>query len=141
MNHPSWADFDLGEDEDGSKKDLIQLHADLHGTETYTIEYETFTNPSLRRQHRVKLKDCLLLLRDGVPRIGLEWAIDDFGETTQVYVVFGPAHLKTLAHNFEAMLKLTPEQGLKRIECESEIKLGQPAARQRALRRLDSALY
>ncbi len=141
VNHPSWVDFDLAEDEEGSKRDLIQLHADLSGTETYTLEYETFSNPSLRRHHRAKQKDCLLLIRNGVPRIGLEWIVDVFGEATQVYVVFGQSHLRKLTANFESILALNEQQGLSRVEQKQPLDPRVAVDRLTALRRLDSALH
>ncbi len=136
VNHPDWPEYDLSEDEDGTKKKLIQLHADINQTETYTIEYNCFNNTKLRVRHQIEMRDCLILVRNGVPCFGLEWSIDVFGEADKVYVIFGESQLKLLKENFLAMLELDDEDGLHRIESEELLDTTSSENRKKAINRL-----
>jgi len=136
VNHPDWPEYDLMEDELGSKKKLIQLHADLEKTDTYTIEYSSFNNSKLRSRHKIEMRDCLILVRNGVPSFGLEWSIDVFGEADKVYVVFGESQLKALKENFLAMLELDDEDGLVKIQAQNILDTTIAANRKEAIGRL-----
>ena len=136
VNHPDWPEYNLEEDETGSKKNLIQLHADLEKTETYTIEYNSFNNLKLRSRHKIEMRECLILVRNEAPCFGLEWSIDVFGEADKVYVVFGESQLKALNENFLAMLELDEEDGLVTIQSQERLDTKIPEDRKRAINRL-----
>mgnify|MGYP001201633418 CR=1 FL=1 len=136
VNHPDWPEYNLEEDEKGTKKNLIQLHADINQTETYTIEYNSFNNTKLRSRHQIEMRDCLILVRNGVPCFGLEWSIDVFGEADKVYVVFGESQLKFLKENFLAILELDDEDGLNKITSKESLDTTVSENRKKAIKRL-----
>jgi len=136
VNHPDWPEYNLAEDEEGTKKKLLQLHADIKGAETYTIEYGAFTNSRLRSRIRVEMRDCLILVRNGSPYFGLEWAVDVFGEADKVYVVFGPSQLKSMYENVLAILELDEEDGLTKIQPNEVIDISNSNERDIAMKRL-----
>ena len=136
INHPDWPQYNLEEDELGAKRKLIQLHSDIMGTETYTIEYDSFTNSKLRSRNKIEMRDCLLLIRNGIPCFGLEWSIDVFGEADKVYVVFGNSQLKALKDNFLAMLELDEEDGVIQIESSEKLNTKIKEKRDDAMHRL-----
>jgi hypothetical protein len=74
--------------------------------ETYTIEYKSFTNSMLRTRYNIEARDCMLLVRNGKPYFGLEWAVDLFGEADKVYVVFGQSQLSSLFENLQSILRV-----------------------------------
>ena len=136
INHPDWPQYNLAEDELGAKRKLIQLHSDIIGTETYTIEYDSFTNSKIRSRNKIEMRDCLLLIRNGIPCFGLEWSIDVFGEADKVYVVFGNSQLRALKENFLAMLELDEEDGVTQIESSEKLNTKIKEKRDDAMRRL-----
>jgi hypothetical protein len=140
VNHPDWPGFDLGEDEEGAKKRLIQLHANLKGTETYTIEYNSFMNSRIRTRYGMELRDCMILVRNGKPYFGLEWAVDLFGEADKVYVVFGQSQLNTLYDNMLAILDVDQSDGLSIIEQQNPYEIENLEEIKRAMSDLKSIL-
>ena len=82
------------------------------------------------------MRDCLILVRNGVPYFGLEWSIDVFGEADKVYVVFGESQLKALNENFLAMLELDEEDGLVTIQSQDRLDTKIPENRKKAISRL-----
>ena len=82
------------------------------------------------------MRDCLLLIRNGIPCFGLEWSIDVFGEADKVYVVFGNSQLKALKDNFLAMLELDEEDGVTQIKSNEKLNTKIKEKRDHAMRRL-----
>ena len=140
INHPDWPGFNLAEDEQGAKKELIQLHANIKGTETYTIEYDSFNNSMIRSRYNIDLRDCMLLVRNGKPYFGLEWAVDVFGEADKVYVVFGQSQLNSLYDNLQSILRVEESDGLTQIEANSPLDTITEDGRKEAMRSLNGIL-
>tara|TARA_B100001113_G_scaffold351581_1_gene350985 strand:- start:241 stop:1314 length:1074 start_codon:yes stop_codon:yes gene_type:complete len=140
VNHPDWPSFDLAEDELGAKKELIQLHANIIGTETYTIEYNSFKDPIIRSRYNIDLRDCMLLVRNGKPYFGLEWAVDLFGEADKVYVVFGQSQLNSLYENLQSILRVDEGHGLIQIPKKIPFDTSTEDGRRDAMRHLQSIL-
>ena len=140
VNHPDWPDFDLAEDEEGAKKKLIQLHSNMNGTETYTIEYKSFTNSMIRTRYNIEARDCMLLVRNGKPYFGLEWAVDLFGEADKVYVVFGQSQLNSLFENLQSILRVEEADGLTKIPQDTPFDTNTDDGRQEAMRALQRIL-
>jgi hypothetical protein len=140
VNHPDWPAFDLAEDEEGAKKKLIQLHANINGTETYTVEYKSFMNTKIRSRYNIELRDCLLLVRNDKPYFGLEWAVDLFGEADKVYVVFGQSQLNNLYENLQGILRMDESDGLTLVPENAPYDTNTDEGRQQAMKALKSIL-
>ena len=140
VNHPDWPRFDLAEDEQGAKKKLIELHANINGTETYTIEYNSFSDPMIRSRYNIEARDCLLLVRNGKPYFGLEWAVDLFGEADKVYVVFGQSQLNSLFENLQSILRIHDSDGLTKIPQSTPFDTKTDEGRQEAMNALNAIL-
>lgn len=95
-HHPEWE-----EDEEGAKKALIQLQANIRGLDAYTINYEDFHK---RRGLEIEQIDHMCLVRNGVPQPSIEWAIDLQGDTEKVFFVLGKERLADLHDNFSRLL-------------------------------------
>jgi hypothetical protein len=102
INHPRW-----NEDENGTKREVIQLLSRIQGCEIHTIDYADFEQNT---PYRVQPIDCMLLTRrtgdDREPRpvCGIEWAIDHLGGTEAVYHVFGRGRLEMIQGNFARIM-------------------------------------
>ncbi len=140
VNHPDWPRFDLGEDEQGSKKELILLHSNIKGTDTYTIEYSSFNDSMIRSRYNIELRDCLLLVRNGKPYFGLEWAVDLFGEADKVYVVFGQSQLNSLHENLQSILRVDERDGLVKVQPHTPFDTTTEAGRKEAMQALNKIL-
>jgi len=123
-HHPQWR-----EDEDGAKRALIQLQANIRGLDVYTIKYEDFDDS---RGLEIEAIDHLCLVRNGVPQPGIEWAIDKQGDTEKVFFVLGEARLATLHDNFAKLLD-SGQRGshLERMEPRQEYDPNNEADRKR----------
>ncbi len=139
-NHPDWPRFDLAEDEKGAKKKLIELHANINGTETFTVEYDSFNDPMIRSRYNIELRDCLLLVRNGKPYFGLEWAVDVLGEADKVYVVFGQSQLNSLYENLQSILRVHETDGLTKIQPTTPFDTNTSQGRQEAMQALNQIL-
>ena len=119
---------------------MIELHANINGTETFTIEYNSFTDPLLRSRYNIEARDCLLLVRNGKPYFGLEWAVDLFGEADKVYVVFGQSQLNSLYENLLSILRVQDNDGLTKIQQKTPFDTITDEGRQEAMQALNDIL-
>ena len=88
----------------------------------------------------MELRDCMILVRNGKPYFGLEWAVDLFGEADKVYVVFGQSQLNTLYDNMLAILDVDESDGLSIIEQQNPYEIENFEERKRAMSDLKSIL-
>ena len=94
----------------------------------------------IRSRYNIDLRDCMLLVRNGKPYFGLEWAVDVFGEADKVYVVFGQSQLNSLYDNLQSILRVEESDGLTQIEANSPLDTITEDGRKEAMRFLNSIL-
>jgi hypothetical protein len=82
----------------------------------------------------------MILVRNGKPYFGLEWAVDLFGEADKVYVVFGQSQLNTLYDNMLAILDVDQSDGLSIIEQQNPYEIENLEEIKRAMSDLKSIL-
>ena len=82
----------------------------------------------------------MLLVRNGKPYFGLEWAVDLFGEADKVYVVFGQSQLNSLVENLQSMLRVDEADGLTKIPQDTPFDTNTDDGRQEVMKALQRIL-
>lgn len=94
--------MEWSEDDDGVKKAVIQLEANIKGMEVFTVDYSDFSKTS---RFGLEELDMLIPIRNGVPLPGVEWEIDGLGQVQKVFHVFGEQRLAKLRDAFDGIIK------------------------------------
>ena len=94
----------------------------------------------IRSRYNIEARDCLLLVRNGKPYFGLEWAVDLFGEADKVYVVFGQSQLNSLYENLQSILRVHDSDGLMKISKSTPFDTKTEKGRGQAMQSLNEIL-